>query len=415
MFKTISNCRICGGSHLINVMSLGVQTLTGVFPKSPAEVITSGPVDLVQCANEGGCGLVQLKQSYDLGEMYGMNYGYRSGLNASMVNHLKSKVEKILNLGILQHGDLVIDIGSNDATTLRAYPAGVYQLVGIDPTGVKFSSYYTTPPPEIRLIPEFFSAEAVAKALSGKKAKVITSFSMFYDLEDPVAFAKEIERALDDEGIWVFEQSYLPAMLRTNSFDTICHEHLEFYALKQINWIAEKACLKVLDVEFNDVNGGSFSITAAKVGSSLQPNTEWLHDILAQEREIGLGSTKAFDDFKIRVETARFALMNFLTTVKKEGKRVCGLGASTKGNVLLQYYGIDKHLLDQIGEVNEDKFGSFTPGTLIPLVPEAQVLESNPDYLLVLPWHFRAFFESLPSMKGRTLVYPLPDFEIVRV
>jgi len=412
MYKSITKCRICGGEHLINVMSLGEQTLTGVFPKSRTEKITSGPVDLVQCATEGGCGLVQLKQSYDLSEMYGMNYGYRSGLNASMVKHLHSKVDKILNLGLLEHGDLIIDIGSNDATTLRAYPPGLYQLVGIDPTGVKFSSYY---PPEIRLIPEFFSADAVTKALSGKKAKVISSFSMFYDLEDPIAFAREIEGALDDQGVWIFEQSYLPAMLRTNSFDTICHEHLEFYALRQINWIAEKAGLKVIDVEFNDVNGGSFSITAAKVGSAHQPKAEWLAKILAEEQALGLGTTKAFDDFKVRVEAARVALMNFLSTAKKEGKRVCGLGASTKGNVLLQYYGIDEQLLPQIGEVNEDKFGSFTPATLIPLVSEAKVLESNPDYLMVLPWHFRAFFESLPSMKGRTLVFPLPQVEIVHV
>ena len=295
---------------------------------------------------------------------------------------------------------------------MRAFPPGLYHLVGIDPTGVKFSSYY---PKEIRLIPEFFSAETVAKALSGKKAKVITSFSMFYDLEDPIAFAKEIEGALDDEGLWIFEQSYLPAMLRTNSFDTICHEHLEFYALKQINWIADKAGLKVLDVEFNDVNGGSFSITAAKVGSSRQPNVERLNKILADEKALGLGTTKAFGDFKIRVESARKELMGFLTKANQDGKRVCGLGASTKGNVLLQYYGIDEQLLPQIGEVNEEKFGSYTPATLIPLVPEAQVLDSNPDYLLVLPWHFRKFFESLSSMKGRTLVFPLPHFEIVQL
>jgi hypothetical protein len=221
---------------------------------------------------------VQLRQSYDLAEMYGMNYGYRSGLNASMVAHLHSKVAKILALNILKPEDLVIDIGSNDATTLRAYPQDQYQLAGIDPTGIKFAEYY---PENIKLIPEFFSADAVAKALDGKKAKVITSFSMFYDLEDPIAFAKEIEGALADDGIWVFEQSYLPAMIRTNSFDTICHEHLEFYALKQIMLIAKAASLKVLDVEFNDVNGGSFSITAAKESSALQPDTNKLNQILS--------------------------------------------------------------------------------------------------------------------------------------
>lgn len=412
MFKTITKCRVCGGDHLVTVMDLGEQALTGVFPRSKTEKITTGPVELVKCLGEGGCGLVQLKHSYELSEMYGMNYGYRSGLNASMVRHLHSKVAKILDMEVLKLGDLVIDIGSNDATTLRAYPQNQYQLVGVDPTGVKFSSYY---PAEIALIADFFSAGVVARTLSGKKAKIITSFSMFYDLEDPVAFAREVEGVLDDEGVWIFEQSYLPAMLRTNSFDTICHEHLEFYALKQINWIAAKAGLKVLDVEFNEINGGSFSIAAAKINSQRKPNSELLNKIQADEVALGLDGTKVFDDFKIRIEEARNALMSFLKEAKKAGKSVCGLGASTKGNVLLQYYGIDDTLLREIGEVNEDKFGALTPGTLIPLVREDQLLTSNPDYLLVLPWHFRGFFESLPAMKGRKLVFPLPNFEVIQL
>lgn len=410
MIKTITRCRVCGNDNLISVMALGEQALTGVFPKSRTEKITTGPIELVQCVGVDKCGLVQLKQSYDLSEMYGMNYGYRSGLNASMVTHLHSKVEKILASDVLNPGDLIIDIGSNDGTTLRAYPVKKYQLVGVDPTGVKFSSYY---PPEIELIVDFFSAEVVKSALSGKTAKVITSFSMFYDLEDPVAFAREVERALDEEGVWIFEQSYLPAMLRTNSFDTICHEHLEFYSLKQINWIASRAGLKVLDVEFNNINGGSFSITAAKSSSKRQVNTEWLDKIIDEENALGLGTTEAFDEFKGRVEESRQALLKFLNEAKSSGKTVCGLGASTKGNVLLQYFGIDASLLSVIGEVNEDKFGSFTPGTLIPLAAEADVLNSNPDYLLVLPWHFRNFFLALPSMKGRKLVFPLPQFEII--
>lgn len=412
MTNTISKCRVCGGDKLVTVMSLGEQALTGVFPRSRTEKVTRGPVDLVKCVSEHGCGLVQLKQSYDLSEMYGMNYGYRSGLNNSMVRHLQSKVVKVMEMGLLKSDDLVIDIGSNDATTLRAYPQGRYQLVGIDPTGIKFSSYY---PPEIRLIPDFFSADAVSKAIGRKKAKVITSFSMFYDLENPVAFAQEIEAVLDSEGVWIFEQSYLPAMLRTNSFDTICHEHLEFYTLKQINWIASKAGLKVLDVEFNDINGGSFSVSAAKISSSHQPNFERLNGILAEEKELGLDTTVAFDDFKVRVEDARVALIKFLINAKKEGKRVCGLGASTKGNVLLQYFAITEELVSKIGEVNQDKFGAFTPGTLIPLAPEDEVLNSNPDYLLVLPWHFRSFFQSLEKMKGRKLVFPLPKFEVVQL
>ncbi|WP_445755999.1 methyltransferase domain-containing protein, partial [Polaribacter sp.] len=371
-----------------------------------------GPVDLVRCTDIDGCGLVQLKQSYDLQEMYGANYGYRSGLNASMVRHLHSKVEKILRLNILEPDDVIIDIGSNDATTLRAYPKGVYQLIGVDPTGLKFSEYYT---PDIKLIPNFFSAQILQNLLPTKSAKVITSFSMFYDLEDPVTFAQEIEACLHKEGLWIFEQSYLPAMLRTNSFDTICHEHLEFYTLKQINWIAEKAQLKIIDVEFNDVNGGSFSITVAKKSSVRQPNTKKIKAVLFDEQILGLESTKAFDDFKARVEVVRTELMDFLVSAKNEGKRIYGLGASTKGNVLLQYFGIDETLLPMIAEVNEDKYGSYTPGSLIPLVPEEEVLSKNPDFLLVLPWHFRAFFETNPKMKGRKLVFPLPNFEILKL
>jgi len=412
MVKRITRCRICGESQLTSLMMLGNQALTGVFPKNKAEKVTSGLVELVMCTNSNGCGLVQLRQSYDLSEMYGLNYGYRSGLNTSMVKHLHSKVASVMGMGILQKNDLIIDIGSNDATTLLAYPQGEYDLVGIDPTGLKFSNYY---PQTIRLISNFFSADTVAEALIGRKAKVITSFSMFYDLEDPIAFAKEIAGALADDGIWIFEQSYLPAMLLTNSFDTICHEHLEFYALKQIMWIAEKSGLKVLDVELNQVNGGSFSITCAKVGARYEPKQDKLNQILAEETKLGLDATEAFDAFKVSVEQARNDLMNFLKKAKSESKRVCGLGASTKGNVLLQYFGITEDLISEIGEVNSDKYGSFTPGTLIPLIPEEEVLASNPDYLVVLPWHFRKFFESLPSMKGRKLVFPLPHFEIVEV
>jgi NDP-4-keto-2,6-dideoxyhexose 3-C-methyltransferase len=410
MIKKITKCRICQESELTPLMLLENQALTGVFPKSKTEKVTSGSVELVKCTSVRGCGLVQLRQSYDLTEMYGFNYGYRSSLNPSMVRHLRSKVASILATNVLQKGDIIIDIGSNDATTLRAYPSNEYELVGIDPTGSKFLDFY---PKEICLITEFFSGKTVSKTLRGKKARVITSFSMFYDLEDPITFAKEVEDTLALDGLWIFEQSYLPAMLRTNSFDTICHEHLEFYTLKQIMWIAEKARLKVLDVEFNDINGGSFSITCSKIDAKHEPKRDKINEILIDETKLGLDTTEAFDAFKVRVEKARDDLMSFLIKAKYEGRRVCGLGASTKGNVLLQYFGIGEDLISMIGEVNSDKFGSFTPGTLIPLEAEDKVLASNPDYLLILPWHFRQFFESLPSLKGRKLVFPLPNFEIV--
>jgi len=412
VIKTIEKCRLCGSQELGVIFELKNQALTGVFPETCQTQITTGNVGLVKCVGVDGCGLVQLRESYDISEMYGDNYGYRTGLNPSMTKHIESKILRILDENTPSPGDLIIDIGSNDATALRTYPQNIYKLVGIDPTGSKFIDFY---PDSIQLIADFFSSKVVEEQLPGQKAKVITSFSMFYDLEDPAGFAADIASVLDDNGIWVFEQSYLPSMLETNSFDTICHEHLEFYALKQIMFIAEKAGLKVIDVELNDINGGSFSIVAAKKGSNHKVNERLISNMLDREKAMGLDGMDVFKVFFERVEKERKNLMRFLQDAKSEGKSVYGLGASTKGNVLLQYYGIDETLLTAIGDVNEDKFGKFTPGSLIPILPEAEVLGCKPDYLLILPWHFRDFFLSNASMKGHTLVFPLPELTIVKV
>lgn len=412
MYKEIKNCRICGNSELVSIMNIGNQSLTGTFPHSKNDDIPSGPVELVMCSGKNTCGLVQLKQSYDISMMYGENYGYRSGLNQSMVDHLKSKISTIMDKNILHDGDLIIDIGSNDGTSLGFYPSGKYNLLGVDPTGKKFIEHY---PEGVSLIPEFFTGEVVHNFTGGKKAKVITSFSMYYDLEDPVAFAREVEETLDENGIWVCEQSYLPAMLKANSFDTICHEHLEFYSLKQIEWIAKEAGLKIVDIEFNDVNGGSFSTTACKISSSIEANEVKLNEVRIEESKLCLDKINVYDSFKERVEEIKKRFTEFLNKQKNAGKLVVGLGASTKGNVLLQYFKIDDELIKYIGEVNDDKFGKYTPGSLIPLISEEELLKLNPDYIVVLPWHFREFFNNLPSMKGRRMVYPLPNFEIIQL
>jgi C-methyltransferase C-terminal domain/Putative zinc binding domain/Methyltransferase domain len=409
MYWKIDKCRICGNRELVEVLDLGIQVLTGVFPRTREEKLTAGPLKLVKCM--GGaetCGLLQLQHSYDLGEMYGLNYGYRSGLNSSMVAHLQEKVRRILERATPAKDSLMIDIGSNDSTTLQAYPRE-YTLVGIDPTGVKFKDYY---PPHIHLIPDFFSAARVRAEFGARRAAVITSFSMFYDLEDPIAFMREVAEVLDDEGIWVFEQSYLATMLERNSYDTVCHEHLEYYLLKQIIWMAERAGLRILDVELNDVNGGSFSIVAARKGSAHRESPS-VASLLARELELGLDTLVPYREFEKRVQASRQDLVSFLERARTEGRKVCALGASTKGNVLLQYCGVTAEQISLVGEVNIEKFGCFTPGTLLPIVPQEQLLAQKPDLLLVLPWHFREFFLSNRKFAGTQLLFPLPTLEIV--
>jgi NDP-4-keto-2,6-dideoxyhexose 3-C-methyltransferase len=410
MYSELKACRICGNTHLEQVLDLGEQTLTGVFPSTRDQVITKGPLRLVKCTGkEGCCGLLQLAHSYDLSEMYGINYGYRSGLNASMVRHLNSKVERILGIVDTSGDPIVLDIGSNDGTTLRAYGDKGFTRVGIDPTAEKFRQYY---PDGVTIVPDFFTAKVFRNVFQERKARVVTSFSMFYDLEQPMDFVTEVAEILDDQGIWVFEQSYMPLMLERNSYDTACHEHLEYYALKQIHWMTEKAGLKIVDVEFNDVNGGSFSITAAKK-SAAYPEYAQLQKILAQEQQQQLDTLTPYLEFASRVSDSRDVLRRFVTDALAQGKRVVCLGASTKGNVLLQYCGFTVDEISAVGEVNPEKYGCFTPGTLLPIVPESEFMEDEPDFLIVLPWHFKEFFLKNNKLKKGKLVFPLPHLDVV--
>ena len=410
MYTAITGCRICGDSKLASIFDLGTQALTGVFPRSEREAVGGGPLALVKCAR---CHLVQLAHNYDLGKLYGDNYGYRSGLNPSMVRHLQSKVRRIEQLVALANGDLVIDIGSNDGTLLSSYAARGAQLVGIDPSGPKFQKYY---PPHVRLIPEFFDAALVERQYPGKKAKVVTSIAMFYDLERPRDFVAQVARVLAPDGVWVFEQSYMPAMVAANAYDTICHEHLEYYALAQVESLLREAGLKIVGVEFNDVNGGSFSVAAAHRASPLPEARDAVAKVLEEETALGVQGQAYYDSFVQRVKAHKARLTGLLGRLSGQGRKVFGYGASTKGNVVIQYCGITRREVPCIAEVNEEKFGAFTPGSLIPIVAEREARASRPDYFLVFPWHFRRFIvekEAPYLAAGGKLIFPLPEVEIV--
>lgn len=409
-YSEIERCRVCGCDILVSVLELGDQALTGVFPDHPDREIVSGPLRLIKCHGQDSCGLLQLASSFDVAQMYGDNYGYRSGLNASMVEHLCKKVRDIEELQDLADGDLVIDVGSNDGTTLSAYQNTRLDLLGVDPTAEKFKKYY---PDHVAFMPEFFSRALVEK-YTAKKAKVITSFSMFYDLEDPLEFMRQVMAVLSSDGIWVFEQSYMPKMMESNSFDTVCHEHLEFYGLYQIKWMTETVGFNIVDVQFNDINGGSFSVVCAKAENRRFSESPLVAEILSQEVSKGLLTLGPYLEFAKRVASFRSELRRLLIDLRKDGKRVVALGASTKGNVLLQYCQLDASLIESVAEVNAEKFGRFTPGTGIPIVNEDLLLKSTPpDFVLVLPWHFRSFFEKSKKFSSIPRIYPLPDIEIV--
>ena len=406
----LKECRICKGTHLKTVLDLGEQELTGVFPRTEKEKVTLGKLGLVWCED---CGLLQMGYSYPLSEMYGMNYGYRSGLNQSMVDHLTNKIRGLEKLANLKVGDIVVDIGSNDCTSLNAYTVPCHR-VGIDPTGMKFSEFY---PRDITLIMDFFTAKKyIGLYGTGQKAKIVTSIAMFYDLEDPQTFVNDVKEILEPDGIWHLEQSYMPAMLRQLAYDTVCHEHLEYYSFRIIRKLAETAGLRVVDVQTNDINGGSFAVTICHKDAPYKSNTPVINWMAKQEVKAWFDKSLPYNIFESRVKGHKKDLMELLNALVADDKLILGYGASTKGNVMLQYCGITKKHIPAIADVNPDKFGCVTPGTHIPIISEKEAKAMNPDYFFVFPWHFKQGIlvrEREWIKNGGKFIFPLPEIEIV--
>ena len=401
------NCRICRDDKLVDVISLGEQFITSRFPtygdfSTPKTLIT-----LCMCKN---CGLIQLRETTDSSELYEYEYGYRSGISNTMRDHLKEYQEEILSKVKLEKGDVVLDIGSNDSTMLQYYSSNL-RRIGVDPTGKQFQQYYG----DVELLSTYFNCENFLNNFGKIKCKIVSSISMFYDLPDPVQFAKDIYSILEDNGIWTCEQSYLLTMLNLNSIDTICHEHLEYYALHQIKRIADIANFKIIDIVFNDCNGGSFRIYFAKHGSTFyKENTELIDTILINEIKAGIMNEELYTNFMKNCDTQVKYLKDFIETVNKNDKKVYIYGASTKGNCLLQYAELNETHIKYAVERNPKKIGKMTiTGTEI--ISEETMRDSPPDYLLVLPWHFRkeiTLREKSFLDAGGQFIFPFPHFEI---
>jgi hypothetical protein len=407
--KPLTECRLCGSDALLSVLDLGDHALTGVFPESRDAEVTKGPLELFWCRN---CTLLQLAVSYDPNEMYGDNYGYRSGLNRSMVEHLSRKARGLETLVDLRRRDTVLDIGSNDGTLLGSYATRDLRLVGIDPAADRFAEFY---PEGATRVADFFTPDRFLQ-VSGDRARIITSVAMFYDLEDPAAFARGVGSCLAADGVWHFEQSYMPSMLRFNAYDTVCHEHIEYYSLANVQRVLDESDLKLVDVRFNRVNGGSFAVTAAHRESPIEPRSVLIDWFTGQERRIRLDTPGPYRRFEERVYQHRVDLVELIRMLRADGASVMGYGASTKGNVLLQFCGFTEADIEAIADVNPYKFGRFTPGTGIPIIVEEEMRERHPDYLVVFPWHFRDNIverEQEYLQKGGRLIFPLPEIEIV--
>jgi SAM-dependent methyltransferase len=409
-------CRACGSKYLVPVVDLGMQHLQGSFIKSDytSPPMRRLPTLLVRCdvtRNENGCGLLQLAHTFPPEILYA-NYWYRSGTNATMRNHLKGIVEQALM--VRPKGKMrILDIGCNDGTLLKFYPES-FERVGIDPSDIALEIE-----PAINVFNTVFPAEIIFRTFSQRKFEIITSIAMFYDLEDPVCFAKGIKQLLAEDGIWILEMSYLPLMLKQNSFDTICHEHLEYYSLAVLEYIMRQANLRIFKAELNDINGGSIRCYVTHPDNyrfDSPESSSLLHRLRIKEFELELETDKPYADFQNRIEHIRTDLLELLLNLKSAGKQVHIYGASTKGNVLLQWCKIDNSIIPYASDRNPAKNGARTIGTDIQIIGEALSREMKPDYYLVLPWHFKKEFlerERETILAGTKMIFPLPEISIV--
>jgi cyclopropane fatty-acyl-phospholipid synthase-like methyltransferase len=411
-------CRVCGSDSLTPVIDLGEQYLQGSFVKEGKELPPMRKIgcEIVRCnpeLDENACGLLQMKHSVPPAILYSA-YWYRSGTNNTMREHLKGIAEKAMQLWAKPEAT-VLDIGCNDGTLLKNYPASFVKY-GVDPSDVA----QEVKGENLQVVQDIFPSTELLKLLGDEKIDIITSIAMFYDLENPVEFCRGIKNLLSPNGIWTFEMSYMPEMLKLNSYDTICHEHLEYYSLAVLEKILKLAGLRIFEISFNDINGGSIRCLATHADNHKHDTAEnqaLMNQVQQQEFDLMLDTDAPYVEFQQRIDEEKKKLRDLLTDLKNQGKRIHIYGASTKGNTILQFCDIDKNLIECAAERNPDKYGARTLGTDIPIVSEEESRAMSPDYYLVLPWHFKAEFverERETLDKGVGFIFPLPQIEIVK-
>ena len=411
---TIDACRVCGNAQLDTVFNIGAQHLQGSFVMQGMALPSREkiPMELLRCdtaSQAGACGLVQLRHQVSPSVLYA-NYWYTSGTTATMSDHLQG-----IAATAIEHTNFVesrvLDIGCNDGTLLANYSANIEKW-GIDPSDIA-----STVPDSVELVQDVFPSAQLRSRLGERTFDVVTSIAMYYDLSDPVEFAREVKQLLADDGIWIVEMSYLPMMLSMNSLDTICHEHVEYYSLAVFDHIAEKVGMRIVDAQLNAINGGSIQLLLCKVGSDRGDEpAPALATLREYESRIGLDTSRPLLDFVHRVAQQRQEMIDLVQAIHNRGETIHVYGASTKGNVLIQWYGFDHQQLPFAADRDPKKVGARTVGTDIAIISEADSRAMQPDYYLALPWHFRREFlerEKDTILAGTRMIFPLPELLVV--
>lgn len=415
---TRNTCRVCEGA-IEPILSLGEHYVSD-FIEPGAPDGTKAPLELVLCRR---CRLLQLKHTVSGDAMY-RNYWYRSGTNRTMRVALADIANKAEQLAHLKADDAVLDIGCNDGTLLASFKTGGIFKIGFDPA--RNLAQYSRQVADSLTVSYFESGPFLANPdLATRRPKVVTSIAMFYDLEDPNTFVADVKKVMHRDGLWIVQMSYLPLMLRTNDLANVCHEHLEYYSLQSFEYLLHRHDFEVVDMELNDVNGGSMRAYIRNRNADPLAFADDTYRELAAERvrafreeeiRLGLDTSEPYRDFAAWVDRIKSDLIVFVKDAVARGKVIFVYGASTKGNTLLQYYGLDHTTITAAAERNPDKWGKVTVGTHIPIVSEEEARAAKPDYFLVLPWHFLQEFQAREKeylMSGGRFIVPIPHFTLI--
>jgi len=413
--RRIDSCRSCGSKDLSEILSLGELYVTN-FVKYEKEQGPKIPLDLILCDPKQGCGLLQLRDTARSNLMWGDQYWYKSGINSMIRADLQDIVQKSKAIHPINSGDIVVDIGCNDGTMLGYYQTPGLKTIGFEPSKNVAREAQSK---GINVINDFFNEKSYTSEIGKEKAKIITAISMFYDLDKPNDFVKDITKCLDKNGLLVIQQNYLATMLKNNAIDNICHEHVEYYSLHSLEHLLNRHGLETFDAELNDINGGSIRNYIRFKGSQLTQSSEAkkrLNQLKQFEEDSKLNDVETYHAFAERINSIKTELIDFLSKEKKAGKTICALGASTRGNTTLQYFGLTPKLIDCIFDRNPDKEGKKAVGSLIPVTSPDNIGKYNPDYQLVLIWHiFKGVGEDEKNFvkNGGKFILPLPEIKII--
>ena len=410
-YKNITQCRICGSKELTEVLRIEEQHLSPTFVTTNKNNILSQikvPQTLVLCdksKNTNGCGLLQLKETVNPALLY-TNYFYRTAINDTMKNDLQGVVDDVLSRVECEDGDCVVDIGANDCTMLGFFPDKL-RRIGVEPAE---NIDWSAADPSLIIVNDYFSKSSLQRALGKEKAKIITACAMFYDIDDPNSFVADIKSSLASDGVWCIQLSYLPLMIENINFYDICNEHLEYYSLHTLEVLMQKHDLMIFDAVENNVNGGSIRVFVSHVEREIE-KSESYKELYKKEEEMQLYDSKVYFDFHDKMKELKDKIVSSLVSEIELGNLVIGLGASTKGNMLLQFFGINKEMLPYISERNPSKVGLRTLGTDIELISEEQARDLNPSCMFVMPWYFKEEIvkrESEYIQQGGKLLFPMP-------